>query len=275
MENTIFKPIDINVDLMKAVLSKKQFEVANEAGDELSLRLEDVIVLTVKGEEQRYYVMKTGGGECEVFQATEDGGVAALLLITDPDICDLVCIKLIRRLLNKFDDLAKDAAELAASLKDEDHDGDEEEDDDDGYDEDDEGDEEEDEDEVDDDEDDGEYKLFALDSTYTVVRDNKDADMDGKSIANIMFDKDNKEPITLRDEHGTCVTFDQIAVIVRDDNFYWILKPIDKMLGFDDTDAFAFKVYQDEKGKIIIQIELDEEVASAVFDEYYRLLRGE
>ena len=275
MENTIFKPIDVNVDLMKAVLSKKQFEVANEAGDELSLRLEDVIDLTVKGEEQRYYVMKTDGGKCEIFQATEDEGVAALLLITNPDICDMVCLKQISRLLNKFDDLAKDAAKLAARLKDEDHDGDEEEDDDDDYDEDYEGDEEEDEDEEDDDEDDGDYKLFDFASTYTLVRDNKDVDADGKSFVNIMLDKENVEPVTLRDEHGTCVTFEQIAVIVRDNTIHFILKPIDKILGFDDDDAFAFKVYQDKKGKIIIQIELDEKVSSAVFDEYYRLLRGE
>ena len=184
-------------------------------------------------------------------------------------------MEVLERLLNKFDELVKDAAELAASLKDEDHDGDEEVDDDDGYDEDDEGDEEEDVDEEDDDEDDGEYKLFALDSTYTVVRDNKDADMDGKSLLNIMLDKDNMEPITLRDEYGACVTFDQIAVITYDKNVYCILKPIDKMLEFDDDDAFAFKVYQDEKGKNIIRIELDEEVALAVFDEYNRLLRGE
>ena len=254
MENTIFKPIDVNVDLMKAVLSKKQFEVANEAGDELSLRLEDVIALTVNGKEQRYYVMKTGGGEYKVFQATEDGGVAALLRITDRDICDKVYKEVLEPLLNKFDEFdtfdeyrrhcGEDADEDVVNLID---------------------------------------NCFVKDG---VEGDNRIQDatagrekLKPRDLLDVLLDPNNKEPLTFLDENGRVLAFEQVAVIPHDDKngerqLFTVLKPLDKIEGVADDEAIVFRVSVGDDGNTAIKPEEDDETALAVYDEYIKLLKA-
>lgn len=254
MENTIFKPIDINVDLMKAVLSKKQFEVVNEAGDELSLRLQDVIVLTIKGEEQRYYVMKSTDGEYKVFQMTEDEGVAALLRITDRDICDKVYMKVLERLLNKFDEFdtfdkyrrhcSKDGEEDVVNL-------------------------------IDDclvkDDDKGDNRIQDAMAGREKLKP--------RSLIDVLLDPNNKEPLTLLDGNGRVLAFEQVAVIPHDDKngerqLFAVLKPLDKIEGIADDEAVVFRVSVGDDGNTAIKPEEDEETALAVYDEYIKLLKA-
>ena len=254
MENTIFKPIDINVDLMKAVLSKKQFEVANGVGDELSLRLENVIALTEKGEEQRYYVMKTGGGECEIFQATEDEGVAAFLRITDRDICDKVYMEVLERLLNKFDEFdtfdkfrrhcGKDADEDVGDLI---------------------------EDCLVKDDDKGDNRI----KDEMTGREK----LKPRGILDVLLDPNNKEPLTFLDENGRVLAFEQVAVIPHDDKdgkrqIFTVLKPLDKIEGVADDEAIVFRVSVGDDGNTAIKLEEDVETALAVYDEYIKLLKA-
>lgn len=98
-------------------------------------------------------------------------------------------------------------------------------------------------------------------------------------LLDILLDKDNKEPITLMDEKGKQISFEQIAMIVhevkKEKKLYAILKPIDKIEGLGENDAIVFLVDQDKDGNTVLKIEEDEDVAMDVFDEYYDLLEEE
>lgn len=95
-------------------------------------------------------------------------------------------------------------------------------------------------------------------------------------LLDVLLDKDNKDPITLMDEKGKQLSFEQVAIIPYDVDdtrvLYVVLKPIDKIEGIADDEAVVFLVDQDKNGNTILRVEEDEEVAIAVFDKYYDLL---
>lgn len=98
-------------------------------------------------------------------------------------------------------------------------------------------------------------------------------------LLDILLDKENKDPITLMDEKGKQISFEQIAMIVhevkKEKKLFAILKPVDKIEGLNDNDAIVFLVDQDKDGNTVLKIEEDEDVAIDVFDEYYDLLEEE
>ena len=108
--------------------------------------------------------------------------------------------------------------------------------------------------------------------------DNKE-EVQAEDLLDILLDKDNKEPITLMDEKGKQISFEQIAMIVhevkKEKKLFAILKPVDKIEGLNDNDAIVFLVDQDKDGNTVLKIEEDEDVAIDVFDEYYDLLEEE
>ena len=98
-------------------------------------------------------------------------------------------------------------------------------------------------------------------------------------LLDVLLDKDNKEPITLMDEKGKQISFEQIAMIVhevkKEKKLFAILKPVDKIEGIGENEAIVFLVDQDKNGNTILKIEEDEDVAIDVFDDYYDLLEEE
>lgn len=98
-------------------------------------------------------------------------------------------------------------------------------------------------------------------------------------LLDVLLDKDNKEPITLMDEKGKQISFEQIAMIVhevkKEKKLFAILKPVDKIEGIGENEAIVFLVDQDKNGNTILKIEEDEDVAIDVFDDYYDLLEDE
>ena len=106
--------------------------------------------------------------------------------------------------------------------------------------------------------------------------ENKEEKVD---LLDILLDKDNKDPITLMDEKGKQISFEQIAMIVhevkKEKKLYAILKPVDKIEGLGENEAIVFLVDQDKDGNTILKIEEDEDIAIDVFDEYYDLLEEE
>ena len=108
---------------------------------------------------------------------------------------------------------------------------------------------------------------------------NNKEEVQAEDLLDILLDKDNKEPITLMDEKGKQISFEQIAMIVhevkKEKKLFAILKPIDKIEGLGENDAIVFLVDQDKDGNTILKIEEDEDVAMDVFDEYYDLLEEE
>ena len=78
--------------------------------------------------------------------------------------------------------------------------------------------------------------------------------------------------ITLTGADGTEVDFVEIAGIALNRNFYVILQPVELIEGMDEDEALVFKVSRNADGSDRFEIELDDDVIAAVFDEYNRLL---
>ena len=50
------------------------------------------------------------------------------------------------------------------------------------------------------------------------------------------------------------------------------MKPLTQLDGIADDEAIVFKVDEDENGEAILRVETNEEIAIAVFDQYYNLV---
>ena len=93
------------------------------------------------------------------------------------------------------------------------------------------------------------------------------------NLLDVLLDEDNTAPIYMRDESGIQLKFEQVAVIpYGEDDLYCILKPITKLPGIADDEAIVFRVEEDENGEAILRVEDKEDVAIAVFDQYYDLI---
>lgn len=97
--------------------------------------------------------------------------------------------------------------------------------------------------------------------------------MQPADIVDVLFDPDNREPITLMDENGKQLVFEQIAVVPYDGRIYCVLKPLTKLEGIAEDEAIVFRLEEDETGAGL-KVEEDEPTALAVFEEYYKLLEA-
>ncbi|MGN0765421.1 MAG: DUF1292 domain-containing protein [Christensenellales bacterium] len=93
-----------------------------------------------------------------------------------------------------------------------------------------------------------------------------------KSIVEMLLDEENDEPITLYDETGEPVRFEQVAIIPYYGDIYAILKPIDFVEDIAEDEALIFKIVEDEDGAACVEMETDADVEEAVFEQYYKLL---
>ncbi len=93
-------------------------------------------------------------------------------------------------------------------------------------------------------------------------------------LLDVLLDENNTAPIYMYDETGRQLQFEQVAVIPYgdEDDLYAILKPITKLDGIADDEAIVFKVEEDDKGEAVLRVEDKEEIAIAIFDQYYNLL---
>lgn len=95
------------------------------------------------------------------------------------------------------------------------------------------------------------------------------------NVIDVLLDDNNTEPITIIDDKGKALEFDQVAVIpLGEDDLYCILKPITKVEGIKDNEAVVFKAIEDGKGSYL-EIVKDEDIAIQVFLAYYSLLDDE
>ncbi len=92
-------------------------------------------------------------------------------------------------------------------------------------------------------------------------------------LLDVLLDENNTAPIYMHDEKGKQLKFEQVAVIpYGEEDLYCILKPITKIPGIADDEAIVFKVEEDDKGEAVLRVEEKEEIAIAIFDQYYNLL---
>ena len=84
--------------------------------------------------------------------------------------------------------------------------------------------------------------------------------------------KDDDDVITLITTNGEEVDFVEIAGIAYRGNFYAILQPVELLEGMEEDEALVFKVTRGKDGEDKFEIELDDTIIDAVFDEYNKLL---
>lgn len=94
-------------------------------------------------------------------------------------------------------------------------------------------------------------------------------------LLDVLFDENNFDPIVLGDDDGESYNFEQVAIIPMDGETYVILKPMDKMDGVEDDEAFVFKITRAEDGEARLVIVDEDDIGDKVFNEYYRLLDEE
>jgi hypothetical protein len=78
--------------------------------------------------------------------------------------------------------------------------------------------------------------------------------------------------VTLMSADGKEIDFVEIAGIAYRGGFYAILQPVELLDGMSDDEALVFRVSRGENGEDKFEIELNDEVIEAVFEEYNKLL---
>lgn len=85
--------------------------------------------------------------------------------------------------------------------------------------------------------------------------------------------EEDDDIVTLLTADGESIDFVEIAGIAHKGKFYAILQPVELLEGMDEDEALVFRVSRDsETGEDKFEIELDDEIIDAVFQEYNRLL---
>ena len=80
--------------------------------------------------------------------------------------------------------------------------------------------------------------------------------------------------ITLTDDEGNDVDFEEIAGIEIDARFYHILVPVELPEGMGEDEALVFEV-SGEEGDENFEMVVDDAILDAVFAEYERLISEE
>ena len=91
-------------------------------------------------------------------------------------------------------------------------------------------------------------------------------------ILDVLFDEHNTAPIYMEDDRGHRLAFEQVAVIPYEKQIYCILKPMTKLEGIKDNEAFVFRVEEDEFGNSVLRVETDDRMNIAIFNKYYDLI---
>ena len=85
---------------------------------------------------------------------------------------------------------------------------------------------------------------------------------------------DDDDIVTLLSDDGEEIDFIEVAGIAYRGNFYAVLQPVELLDGMDEDEALVFKVTRGKDGEDKFEIELDDAIIDAVFEEYNKLLDG-
>jgi hypothetical protein len=83
---------------------------------------------------------------------------------------------------------------------------------------------------------------------------------------------ENDDIVTLLSANGEEIDFVEIAGIAYRGSFYAILQPVELLDGMADDEALVFKVSRGANGEDKFEVELNDEIIDAVFEEYNKLL---
>jgi len=85
---------------------------------------------------------------------------------------------------------------------------------------------------------------------------------------------DDDDIVTLLSDDGEEIDFIEVAGIAYRGNFYAVLQPVELLDGMEEDEALVFKVTRGKDGEDKFEIELDDTIIDAVFEEYNKLLEG-
>ncbi len=77
------------------------------------------------------------------------------------------------------------------------------------------------------------------------------------------FDENNFDNITLEDNNGKSIEFEQIAIVDYEESYYAILKPVSKIDNVEEDEVLVFRI--DEEKDELAYVD-DEALAEKVFD---------
>lgn len=98
----------------------------------------------------------------------------------------------------------------------------------------------------------------------------KPTEIEPDEIAN----EEDDDIVTLISADGEQIDFYEIAGIAHKGHFYAILQPVELLEGMEDDEALVFKVTRGPDDEDKFEIELDDDIIDAVFEEYNRLLEN-
>ncbi|MBQ7225155.1 MAG: DUF1292 domain-containing protein [Clostridia bacterium] len=84
-----------------------------------------------------------------------------------------------------------------------------------------------------------------------------------------LFDENNDERITVADNDGKEIEFEQVAVVDFDGGYYAVLKPTVALEGVGEDEVLTF--YIDEENDCLVYEE-DESVIDGVYAEFIKML---
>lgn len=96
--------------------------------------------------------------------------------------------------------------------------------------------------------------------------------MEELTVLQKLLDDENCDNITLYDEEGSELEFEQVAIIPLDEALYAILRPVTPMEGIEEDEALVFLIDEEEE---MVTLITDETLGAAVFREYYKLCEEE
>ena len=85
-------------------------------------------------------------------------------------------------------------------------------------------------------------------------------------------EEDDEFLIELVTKNGETVKFFEIAGIAYRGKYYAILQPVELLDGMSNDEALVFRLTTDKSGKNHYELENNDSIIDAVFEEYYRLL---
>lgn len=103
------------------------------------------------------------------------------------------------------------------------------------------------------------------------MKEEKNVEMEEKSVFEKLFDPEDASNIVLYDENEKPVEFEQIAIIPIKEEVYAVLRPVEKMEGLDEDQAIVFLLDETNEGEEILNVVDDDETIDLVFDEYEKI----
>lgn len=85
----------------------------------------------------------------------------------------------------------------------------------------------------------------------------------------MLFDENNLDNITLKDNNGKEVEFEQVAIIDFEEKYYAILSPVTPIDGVGENEALVFRI-DEERDELFY--EEDDATINGVFDVYLETL---